>query len=215
MTSTIIFDFDGTIVNSRGLMVEFYNELAHKYNYKIIEEEEIEYLSSLSIADRCKVLKVPLYRVPQLGMYAKNRYQKVIESLKANEGMHNFIYKLKEKGFTLSIISSNLEPSIRTFLENNNMDVFDHVYSAKNFFGKHHTINAFLKKTKTSRDEAIYIGDELRDIEACRKSNIRIISVAWGFDSAELLSKASPDYLVHHPEEILKAIGELNRKLHA
>lgn len=93
-------------------------------------------------------------------------------------------------------------------MKNNHMDVFDHVYSAKNFFGKHHTINAFLRKTEISRDAAVYIGDELRDIEACRKSNIRIISVAWGFDSAELLSKASPDYLVHHPEQILDAIEE-------
>lgn len=85
MIHTVIFDFDGTIVNSRGLMVQFYNELAYKYHYKIIEEEEIEYLSTLSIADRCKVLRVPLYRVPQLGMYAKSRYQKMIQSLQANE----------------------------------------------------------------------------------------------------------------------------------
>lgn len=212
MIKTAIFDFDGTIVNSRGLMMKFYNELAEKYNYKIIEPDEIEYLSTLSIPDRCKVLRVPLYRVPQMGMYAKSRYQETIGSLKTNEGIQDLVFGLKEKGYVLSIISSNLEPSIRAFLKSNHMDIYDHIYSAKNFFGKNHTINAFMKKLKISRDETVYIGDELRDIEACRKSNVRIISVAWGYDSAELLAKENPDYLVYRPNDVQSVIDEMDKE---
>jgi phosphoglycolate phosphatase len=209
MIRTVIFDFDGTIVNSRGLMVQLYNDLARKYGYKIIEDDEIEFMSTLSITDRCKALGVPLYRVPQLGVYAKANYQNLIQTLEANPGIRELISELKGQGHHLSIISSNLESSIRTFLDHNRMEGFDSIFSAKNFFGKHHTIKAFLRQMKLSNRESIYIGDELRDIEACRKAHIRIISVAWGYDSPELLFKAQPDFLASHPEQIPQVIEEM------
>ena len=44
--------------------------------------------------------------------------------------------------------------------------------------------------------ETLYIGDEVRDIDACRKTGIRIISVTWGFNSKEALCRKNPDFLV-------------------
>ncbi|XEC95170.1 HAD hydrolase-like protein [Paenibacillus tarimensis] len=213
MLKHVIFDFDGTIVNSRTLMVMFYNELAEKYNFKIIQPEEIEYLSTLSITDRCRVLRVPIYKVPSMGMYAKRRYQDTIASMEAIEGIAELIHSLKSAGLSISIISSNLESSIRTFLKNNNMDLFDHIYSAPNLFGKHLTINAFIKKHRILREETIYIGDEHRDIVACNKAGIRIITVTWGFDSVELLSKARPDFVVHTLLELNRLLHEMSSKL--
>ncbi|WP_219835130.1 HAD-IA family hydrolase [Paenibacillus sp. R14(2021)] len=200
----MIFDFDGTIVDSRGLMIDLYNELAVTHNYKIIAAEEVNGLSKLSIPERCHALGVPLYRVPLLAKQAKSRYQEKIESLKANPGMRELVLQLKENGYELSVISSNTTSNIEAFLNRNDMNEYAHVTTASNLFGKHRAINAFLRKHRISPEHACYVGDELRDIEACRKSNIRIISVAWGYDSAELLRQGEPDYLAWKPIEIMR-----------
>lgn len=210
MIKNVIFDFDGTIVNSRGLIVRLYNELAERYGFKYIQENEIEQLSELSIPDRCKALGVPVHRVPQLGLQAKTRYQHLIGELESNPGLKELIAKLKEAGYNLTIISSNLEPSIRSFLLHNKIGEFDSVYSARNFFGKHRTIHSFLKKNSIPVNEAIYIGDELRDIEACRRIGIPIITVAWGYDSEKLLEHSNPDYMAYRPEDVVQAIEILN-----
>lgn len=81
MINYIIFDFDGTIVNSRNLAIELYNKLAEKNGYDKIEEQEIDYLSTLPIKDRLRALLVPFHKLPGLVLEMKSNDQKSIESL--------------------------------------------------------------------------------------------------------------------------------------
>jgi phosphoglycolate phosphatase len=120
---------------------------------------------------------------------------------------------LKERGLTLSIISSNSNQNIRRFLTENNLDVFDHIYCAKNLFGKERTIASLIKKLHLKRNELIYIGDEHRDIIACQANHIRVIAVTWGLDTVETLSRARPDYIAHKPSDILSIIDSMADKI--
>jgi phosphoglycolate phosphatase-like HAD superfamily hydrolase len=52
-----------------------------------------------------------------------------------------------------------------------NIDIFDAIHSSYNLFGKSGTINAFLKTHQLKKEEIIYIGDELRDIQACQSGS--------------------------------------------
>lgn len=54
MQKYIVFDFDGTLVDSQKIFVPIYNQLAEKHGYKTVSEEEIESLRKLTIAERCK-----------------------------------------------------------------------------------------------------------------------------------------------------------------
>lgn len=87
------------------------------------------------------------------------------------------------------------------------MDVFDHIYCAKNLFGKERTIGSFIKKLHLKREELIYIGDEHRDIIACQANGIKVIGVTWGFDTLETLEKARPNFIARKPSDILSIIG--------
>ena len=49
----------------------------------------------------------------------------------------------------------------------------------------------------------LYVGDETRDIEAAQKAGVSIAAVTWGYNSAEVLRRFSPDYLVNRPDELL------------
>ncbi|WP_425343062.1 HAD hydrolase-like protein [Priestia megaterium] len=93
---------------------------------------------------------------------------------------------------------------MRKFLELNKMDYFEEILTSHRFFGRHVTLNNYIKKTKTPNKDIIFVGDEHRDIVACKKSNIKIISVTWGYDFEVLLNEANPDFIVRKTKRNLK-----------
>jgi len=47
-----------------------------------------------------------------------------------------------------------------------------------------------------------YVCDEVRDIEAARKSGISSIAVTWGYNTKDALIKENPDFLANTPDEL-------------
>lgn len=206
MKKNIIFDFDGTIVDSRDLVIHLYNEIAERNNFKKINKADIKSLSGMPIIERCKALNVPLYKIPTLVFEGKKNYKNFLHSLTVKDGIIDVLHKLKENGFRLGIISSNAKSTIKEILEKNSLDIFDDIYSAKGIFGKHHTINGFAKKFNLNKEEILYIGDEVRDIISCKKSGVKILAVTWGYDSPELLLESNPEYITNNPAEIIDIV---------
>ena len=48
--------------------------------------------------------------------------------------------------------------------------------------------------------------DEVRDIEAARKSGIKSVAVTWGYNSKDALLKENPDFLINSPDELRNII---------
>ncbi|WP_172193785.1 HAD-IA family hydrolase [Saccharibacillus qingshengii] len=206
MIRHIIFDFDGTIVHSRPLISKIYNRAAQKHGYRPIREDDQGPFAGHSITQRRKALGIPLYRMPALGLNVVLGYHRGIENLEVKPGIGELIDQLHEKGYPLSIISSNLERNIRAFLQNKGIDHFEQIRSARSLFGKHRAIRSFLKRNDLKAEEVLYIGDELRDIKAGRRTGVHVVSAAWGYDSLESMRRISPDFTVSRPTEVLTAI---------
>lgn len=205
----IIFDFDGTIVDSVDSLVEVYNGLSDKFGFNKISQNDYRLINNLPIKERLKVLGIPFYRLFFMGGLDQefmNGYKKHVKNIKFFEGVEELLYQLKDLGFKLSIISSNSEDNIFSFLKVNELEIFDDIHSSKGFFGKNHTIRKYLKKHELSNKDVIYIGDEIRDIKACKKADIDIISVTWGLDNEELLKSGKPTYIVSEYNDILDIV---------
>lgn len=209
MIKHIVFDFDGTIADARPVGLHIINELAEKHNYPQFTAEELANINNYPIKERLKKIGVPLYKVPQLSLETLHIYRNLIHSVTTFEGMQDLLGRLRQDGFALSIISSNSVDNIKTFLHKNQLEMFDHIFSVNNLFGKHLSINKYLKQFHLHRSEIVYIGDELRDIEACKKLKVKIISVVWGFDPVGLLKKGKPDYIANEPDDIYTIIKEI------
>ncbi|MNF15821.1 Pyrophosphatase PpaX [compost metagenome] len=52
------------------------------------------------------------------------------------------------------------------------------------------------------------MGDELRDVQACKRIGVKVAAVTWGYDSVKLLTEAEPDYLCEAPVDILGLIAD-------
>lgn len=207
MKKFLIFDFDGTMIDSRDVIIQRYNEIADRDHYKKIDKLDVVTLSNLSIAERCKILHIPMYKIPSIALEVRKQYKKDLPNLRIKDQVAELLYKLKTKGFRLGIISSNEKSNIMEFLKLNDLDIFESVFSEKNIFGKHHAIHKFIKKLNLEIGNTIYIGDEVRDIISCKKVSIKVIAVTWGYDSLPFLLENKPDFIAEHPEEILNIVN--------
>ncbi len=108
--------------------------------------------------------------------------------------------------FQIGILTSNTQENVKQFLDKNEMDFFDFIRTGKSVFGKSHMINKIIKQRHVSKSEAFYVCDEVRDIEAARKSGIKSIVVTWGYNTKDVLIKENPDFLVNSPDELKNII---------
>jgi len=193
-----------------GVGIDVYNEIAEEYNFKKLNPSDFAKLGKLPIAKKCNVLGISLRQIPLLVHKLNEKFKDNVSRVKVFDKMKEVLYTLEKEKYSLHIISSNTENTIKEVLQKNNLDIFESIYSSRNIFGKHHSINDFIKKNGLHNDEIIYIGDELRDIEACKKAKVKIISVTWGFESADLLLTGNPDFLAKDPEDIIRIIKTIN-----
>ncbi len=209
MLKAVIFDFDGTLADTGHILYKVYDRLSVKHNLPPIPHDKMDEIRSMPIRARFKKAGVPLFKLPQLLRETLQIYTEFIGSAEPFPGIEDLVRSLKAQGLILSIISSNTVKNINSFLESHQLDLFDHIRSTSSLFGKHRTINQALRELCITGDEAVYVGDELRDITACRKVPIRIIAVSWGYDHLSLLQEGKPDYLVRTPSEITRLLTEL------
>lgn len=208
----IIFDFDGTIADSFSTLVTIANELALEFGYPQVDQEEILRLSKLSSREIIQQSPVPFHKIPFVLRRIKKELNKNIADLQPFAGIVRALLSLKKEGYILGIITSNLEENVYQFLYNNNLQFcFDFIYSGTTLFGKHKIINKAIKKHSLQAKEIIYVGDETRDIEAAKKSKIKVIAVSWGFNSPSVLAKYKPDFIVTKPKELTQIL--INQKV--
>ncbi|WP_110114413.1 HAD-IA family hydrolase [Bacillus sp. CGMCC 1.16541] len=203
----IIFDFDGTLVDSKDITIDAFNELGDKYKMKSLSREELEELRKVSIVERCKALEFPLYKLPFFVVDFYKVYKQSISKLRVFDGIKEMLSVLKNQGYELVIISSNSEANIHEFLRQNDIRDIDHVFCSSNLFGKDKVIKKFLKSYQLRPHDVMYVGDEHRDLVACRTSGIDMIWVTWGFDTIETLQQEQPAYTVHTPADIVAVVN--------
>ncbi|UYP05952.1 HAD-IA family hydrolase [Priestia megaterium] len=209
MKKVILFNFNGTITNTKFLAIDMYNEIAGKQGYKKISEEDVSYLSALSIRNRCKVLNLPLYKMPLVGIAIKRRSQQYIPNLKPVSGMTETLRLLKQEGYKIGFTTSNNQVVLNEFLINNSINIFDYSHFSFSPLSKSKDISSFLKKYDLKKENVVYVGDELRDIKAAKKNGLFCIAVSWGFDSVELLNTGRADKIITQPKEIVDVLSRL------
>jgi len=206
MVKELIFDFDGTVANSFGAMMEIFEENKEEFGFEEFGEKELKIYRELGVAELIKVRKISIWKILKILRVGKKLMNQKIISVKPFKGINKVLLELKKRGLVLGIISTNSEENIKEFLKKNKIEVFDYVVGKGSLFGKTRVIKSILKKRNLKNNQILYVGDEVRDIEACKKLGIKIAAVTWGFSDEKLLIKNKPDFLIKKTDEFLKII---------
>ena len=82
-------------------------------------------------------------------------------------------------------------------------------YGGIGVFSKTPALRRLLKDHEIDVKDAVYIGDEVRDIEAARAIGLRIIAVSWGFASRDNLVAAKPMQVIDSSDELIDILEEI------
>lgn len=204
----LLFDFDGTLVDSFHCVVQKTILLADEFKIRKIQDHEIEHLRDLTSKELIQFLKVPIYKIPKLIQQLRKNIHDEIPTLPPIANIFSLLEKLHDNRFSLGILTSNSVDNVSLWLDKHEMrHFFDFIHMESNYFSKNKLIKKTLKSYKIDKTQAFYIGDETRDIDAAKENDIKSIAVTWGYNSEKTLLKHQPSLIVNKPEDILTIFG--------
>jgi phosphoglycolate phosphatase len=201
----VIWDFDGTIVDSRALMLAIFNRLAAELRYRPVEDPES--VRSLTTRQFLRRHGISIWRLPRLVRRFHAAAAEEAENLKLYPGLFDALAGLSRAGFRLGILSSNKEETIRRCLRANGAEEhFAFVVGYPRLFGKGKALRRIVRAERVAAADVLYVGDEVRDIEAARKARVASAAVTWGLNTEAILRSFSPDLLAAEPDMLRQLI---------
>jgi phosphoglycolate phosphatase len=202
---TIIFDFDGTIANSFATLVGVFEEIAPRSQR--LSAAQIDYLRSQPLKEILKYLKIRRWQIPRFLIKGRRALAAKISSIKPFAGLPKVLEKLHHQNYQMFILSTNSTENINKFLKANKLDqYFVKIYGDIGLRSKASALRKVMKEEHIPARQVVYIGDEVRDIDAAKKVGIAHISAGWGFNHPDALKRAKPTAFAANTSEIPKIL---------
>ena len=205
--AAIIFDFDGTISDSFEYVAGY---LIRASGFEGDMKEKLSELRGLSMVAIARRQGHSWLSLPRLFIQGRREMRKSIPKLEPFPGMPEVIRKIHAEGHELFMLSSNSVIVLHKFLHRHKLHTyFLELYGGVSLFGKAPAMRKLMKDQGFEPKDCIYVGDELRDVEASKSVGIKVIAVSWGFAKTTDLENLKPTALVHTPAELLSVIEEI------
>ena len=205
MDRTVIFDFDGTVADTLDSVVKIVNNNSENFGYRKVTKEDIPYLQGKKPKEILSYLGISIFKLPLWIKKIHSEINKEISNMKPTVNISLLLSQLNnEENVHLGMLTSNTQENVREFLSKNQLEYFDFIRTGKSVFGKSHIINKIIKERHAEKSNVFYVCDEVRDIEAARKSGIKSVAVTWGYNNKEALEKEVPDFLAENVEDMQK-----------
>lgn len=206
-TKLVIFDFDGTLADTLPFTLSIMDELADKFGTRRLEKSEIPLLRSYNPARILKMYDIPLWKLPLMTRESQRLLYSNIENIALFTGIEEVMREVAARGLKIAVVSSNALKNIKKVL-GRELDQLVSFYECQaGLFGKAPHLRKALRQASVKAEEAISIGDEIRDIEAARQVGIPCAAVTWGFGDGGALAGYQPDHLLTQVDQILDIIG--------
>ena len=213
----VIFDLDGTLLNSITDLTYAVNLLMERYGQPLHTEREVaSYVGdgaaklverSFPAGTDCETLK------KATDEYKKLYLENMLRETAPYEGICEMLRTLKEQGRRVAVVSNKYYKSTKELCDlffpniDGCMGEMEEVGIRRKPYP-----DMLLKMMETlgvSADETVYLGDSVVDVEVSRRAGTRCISVSWGLRDREVLVEAKPDAVADRPCDVVGIISEL------
>lgn len=213
MTQLIIFDLDGTLLNTIDDLAVSANYILRRHGYPIHELADYRFFVGNGITRLIERALPNTARnketITTLRTEFVDYYQHhITDFTRPYPGIPELLKTLREKNIKLAVASNKYHEGtnvlIRYFF---GMQLFDAVFGQRDNIPikpDPAIINDILSVTGIAKTDTLYIGDSEVDMQTGVNSGVIPIGVTWGFRSEKELTDNGACHIVHRPDEILR-----------
>ncbi|MDE7264339.1 MAG: HAD family hydrolase [Anaeroplasmataceae bacterium] len=207
----VIFDLDGTILNTIGDLWSSCNYALEIKGLPSVTIEQVKSYIGNGIKNLMQLASKNRGNVEELLDDFKFHYQKNYNALtKPYDGIEDVFAFCKEKGIFIGVLTNKVEEIARKLVEEHFPKIMTFVYGEVTGRPRKPDPTFLLKLISAyglSKDEVLYIGDSEVDIKTCKQAKIDGLFVSYGYRKKEELLKET-SWVVDHPKEIIQYLGE-------
>lgn len=211
--TTVIFDMDGTILDTLVDMKESINHALSAEGFPIRTLDEVRRFvgnGNHKLAERAVPQGTPAEKVEAVFQGFHAHYKVHCRDHSAPyEGILPLLSHLKSAGIQIAVVSNKADYAVQELCDAYFKDLFDAKAGEKEGVRRKPAPDGVLSVMKAlgaDPKKTVYIGDSEVDIETAKNAGLPCISVDWGFRSKDFL-------LAHGAEKIVETVPELGRVL--
>ena len=212
--NTILFDLDGTLLDTLVDLAESVNAMLAKEGYPERSMEEIRSFlgsgakmliwSSLpegtgeAEAERCLEVYRPIYK------------RNMNNHTRPYKGIMGLLEALKQRGVRMAVVSNKPDRPCVELVQNlfrNYIDVAVGDSDERPRKPDRAAVDEALKRLGARTEDAIYVGDSEVDVQTARNAGLPCVCVTWGFRDREVFEEEGAEHIIDAPTELLGIIG--------
>jgi phosphoglycolate phosphatase len=203
--SLAIFDLDGTLVDSFPWFLRTINDVADRFGFRRVADDEVETLRHASTREILSSLQVPLWKLPTIARHMRRLKAEAAAEISLFAGVEAMLRTLSQSGVQLALVTSDSEGNARQKL-GQAAALFSHFDCAASLHGKPAKFRRVIRRAGVDFSRVIAIGDEVRDIEAARAVGVTCGAVCWGYAAPAALRARVPDIVFARMDDIVLAL---------
>lgn len=186
----IIFDMDGTLVNSSLTIVNAINYVRKNIGFEPMDKNHIlKNVNEPNINPAQFFYHTEVFDADHEKWFSEYYTKNHKHELALYEGIKDLLRTLKEKGHKLAVATNAYRGStVESLTHLGIYDIFDSIACYDDVAkGKPHPdmLHKILDELEYTNIESLFIGDGPRDAQASQKADIDYIMVDWGFSEHE------------------------------
>ena len=211
MINTIIFDFDGTLVNTNDVIIEAWQ---HTYRHYGRDEKPVDYITQFFGEPLITTMAREFPEVPpeeSAEVYRAHQRAKADQLVKLFPDIPQLLKALRERGYKIGIVTSRTGESTAFYLNMFGIGrYFDGIVSCDDT-DKHkpdpEPVLLGLAKLDARPEEAIMIGDSFFDLKCATNAGVKTVLVGWrATGKGQTMDGCRVDYTIEKPMELIRIL---------
>ena len=210
---TIIFDLDGTLLNTLDDLRDSVNEVLVNKGYASKNLEEVKRfvgngvrnLIQCSMPDTCSENEITQCLEEFKELYKNNMQNKT----RPYNGIMELLLDLNRFNYKMGIVSNKYDTAVKSLSRTYFGNLIPVSIGESNSVRRKPAPDSVLlaiQELNSNIKNTIFVGDSDTDVQTAKNAGIPCIGVTWGFRSREVLRQAGADFLIDTPKEILTII---------
>lgn len=216
MKKLIIFDLDGTLLNSIQDLANSCNDILIRYDFPIHTIDEYKYFVGNGVGklveralpiDRREPEFVEKIRIEFVDHYSKH----ASDTTAPYSDIEDLLLQLSKKGLLLAVASNKFDAGTKSLVKDYFGDiqwsiVLGQREGVKTKPDPQIVFDIIKQLGSVDKSEILYLGDSDADMQTCVNADIDGVGVTWGFRTEQELINNGAKYIINHPLELLNLL---------